>query len=60
MSYTDWMNKTVDFKTIDVRGIQGNFFQGVKKRAEVLPAGEGLAIIQTFAPIPVYEVMEKT
>ena len=58
MSYTDWMDKTVDFKTIDVRGIQGNFFQGVKKRAEVLPAGEGLAIIQTFDPIPLYEVME--
>ena len=33
MSYTDWKDKTSDFKKIDVRGIQGNFFQGIKKHA---------------------------
>ena len=33
MSYTEWKDKTADFKKIDVRGIQGNFFQGLKKQA---------------------------
>ncbi len=30
MTYPKWMDKTANFKTIDVRGIQGNFFQGIK------------------------------
>lgn len=33
MTYPNWMNKTANFKTIDVRGIQGNFFHGIKKQA---------------------------
>ena len=58
MSYTEWKDKTAEFKKIDVRGIQGNFFQGLKKQAMQLPAGNGLEIVQSFEPIPLYEVME--
>ena len=58
MSYTEWKDKTADFRKIDVRGIQGNFFQGLKKQAMQLPAGSGLEIVQSFEPIPLYEVME--
>ena len=58
MSYTEWKDKTADFRKIDVRGVQGNFFQGLKKQAMQLPAGSGLEIIQSFEPIPLYEVME--
>ena len=58
MKYPEWMNKTADFKTIDVRGIQGNFFQGIKKQAANTEVGNGLEIIQSFDPIPLYEVME--
>ena len=58
MSYTEWKDKTAAFKTVDVRGIQGNFFQGIKKQAMQLLAGNGLEIIQNFDPIPLYEVME--
>ena len=58
MTYPEWMNKTADFKTIDVRGIQGNFFQGIKKQAANTEVGNGLEIIQSFDPIPLYEVME--
>lgn len=58
MSYTDWKNKTGEFKTIDVRGIQGNFFQGLKSQAAALPVDAGITIIQSFDPIPLYEVME--
>ena len=33
MSYIDWKDKTDTFKKVDVRGIAGNFFQGLKKQA---------------------------
>lgn len=58
MSYNDWKNKTVDFKKVDVRGIQGNFFPGLKMQAMKMAAGEGMEVIQTFDPLPLYEVME--
>lgn len=58
MHYTDWKDKTKDFRRIDVRGIQGNFFPGLRVQAMGLPAGAGLEIIQSFDPIPLYEVME--
>jgi len=56
MAFEDW--KTDTFKKVDVRGVQGNFFQGLKKQAMRIPAGEGIEIIQSFEPIPLYEVME--
>lgn len=59
MSYAAWKDKTAEFQKVDVRNIQGNFFPGLKKRAEELAAGEGLEVIQSFDPIPLYEVMEK-
>ncbi|MBU5462969.1 DUF2249 domain-containing protein [Lachnoclostridium sp. MSJ-17] len=58
MSYKAWQNKTEDFKKIDVREIQGNFFQGIKKHAVNTKVGNGLEIVQSFDPIPLYEVME--
>ncbi|MBP3802906.1 MAG: DUF2249 domain-containing protein [Oribacterium sp.] len=58
MSYSDWKDKISGFKQIDVRGVQGNFFQGMKKQALQVPVGEGIEIIQSFEPIPLYEVME--
>lgn len=30
MSYTDWKEKVNTFKTVDVRGIAGNFFPELK------------------------------
>ena len=58
MSYENWKNKAQGFQTVDVRHIQGSFFEGLKKRSEALEVGEGLHIIQTFEPHPLYAVME--
>lgn len=58
MAYQEWKDKTSEFKKIDVRGVAGNFFPGLKKQALELPVGAGMEIIQTFDPIPLYEVME--
>ena len=39
MGYDARKDTVSGFKTIDVRGIQGNFFQGLKKQAMTLPEG---------------------
>ena len=54
MSYDEWKNKIGTFQKIDVRQKQGNFFPGLKRKAEALEVGEGLEIIQTFEPFPLY------
>ncbi len=58
MDYSEWKDKTDGFKKVDVRGAYGNFLDGIKKQAAALPEGEGMEIVQSFEPIPLYEVME--
>lgn len=58
MGYEVWKEKTEDFKTIDVRHLQGNFFPGVQKQAKTMQVGEGFKIIQTFEPHPLYGALE--
>ncbi|MGI6176612.1 MAG: DUF2249 domain-containing protein [Christensenellales bacterium] len=58
MSYENWKEKISEFKTIDVRHLQGNFFPGLQKQAKALKIGEGLKIIQTFEPHPLYGALE--
>ena len=48
MSFADWKGKISGFRKIDVRGVAGNFFPGLKKQAMELPAGSGLEVVQTF------------
>lgn len=57
MSYMNWKDKISKFEKMDVRHIQGNFFPGIRKKAASLHVGEGLEIIQTFEPHPLYEAM---
>ena len=57
MSYENWKNKTAQFEKIDVRQLQGNFFPGLRKKAASLKAGEGLEIVQSFEPFPLYEAL---
>ena len=45
MSYENWKDKVQGFQTMDVRHIQGSFFEGLRKRAKALEVGEGLHII---------------
>lgn len=58
MAYVNWKDKRSEFKKVDVRGVAGNFFAGLKKQAMELPVGSGMEIVQSFDPIPLYEVME--
>ena len=52
MSFIDWQDKIKDFKKVDVRGIQGNFFPGLKQQAAKLPVGAGLEWSKTLTPFP--------
>jgi uncharacterized protein (DUF2249 family) len=58
MSYEAWKEKTKEFKTIDVRHLHGNFFPGLQKQAKGLQVGEGMKVIQTFKPHPLYGALE--
>jgi len=58
MSYDNWKDKISEFKVKDVRGLSGNFFPALKKLAMKIEKDNGLEVIQTFDPIPLYEVME--
>lgn len=49
----------MDFKKVDLRNMQGNFFPGLKKTASELEVGEGLEVVQNFEPFPLYEAFEK-
>lgn len=58
MSFEDWKDKISEFKTVDVRQLQGNFFPGLLKMAKNTPEGEGIKIIQTFEPHPLYAALK--
>lgn len=58
MAYETWKDMKDTFKVVDVRHVQGNFFGGLKKRAASLNVGEGLHVIQTFEPHPLYSALE--
>ena len=52
MSYENWKDKISTFELMDVRGKKMD-----KVKATALKNGEGLHIIQTFEPVPLYPVL---
>ena len=57
MSYENWKDKIGIFEVMDVRGKKMDFFPALKAKAAALKNGEGLHIIQTFEPVPLYPVL---
>ena len=57
MSYENWKDKIDTFEVMDVRGKKMDFFPALKEKAAALKNGEGLHIIQTFEPVPLYPVL---
>ena len=57
MSYDNWKDKVGTFEVMDVRGKKMDFFPALKAKAAALKDGEGLHIIQTFEPVPLYPVL---
>ena len=50
----EWGKKKNLFKIVDVRGLNKNFFPGLPKTAKKVNHGEGICVIQTFDPKPLY------
>lgn len=58
MNNSNWKDRVNTFHKMDVRHVQGNFFPSIQKKAASLEIGEGLEIIQTFEPHPLYGALE--
>ena len=52
-----WTNKKDEFEIVDVRTLRGNFLLMIQKKAEALEKGQGLRIIHSFEPVPLYTVL---
>lgn len=59
IKYEEWKDKRENFFKVDVRHVQGNFFPGLRARAAALKVGEGLEVVQTFEPHPLYQALEQ-
>jgi uncharacterized protein (DUF2249 family) len=53
----EWMKNRDKFVVKDVRELKGNFLPAILKKADNLKLGEGLCIIQSFEPIPLYSAL---
>jgi hypothetical protein len=53
----EWESKKKAFEVVDVRQLKGNFLPMVLKKSEKLPVGDGICVIQSFEPIPLYSAL---
>lgn len=54
----DWLKNKANFVEFDVRSLKGNFLLAIVKKAKGIPKEEGIAIVQNFEPIPLYNTMK--
>jgi len=52
-----WTEKRDSFEQLDVRKLSGNFLPRILKKAREMAVGEGLCVIQSFEPIPLYSAL---
>ena len=55
----EWNNKKESFEVLDGRGLAGNFLKTILKKAEKVGAGDGICVVQSFEPIPLYSTLEE-
>lgn len=53
----EWLSKKETFEVFDVRTLKGNFLPIILKKAQEKSIGEGLCVIQSFEPIPLYSAL---
>ncbi len=54
----EWESGKESFELIDVRDLTGNFLPMILEKAKSMPVGEGMCVIQSFEPLPLYTVLE--
>lgn len=57
MSNKMWLESRSIYKKMDVRDLKGNFLPAVIKKCERIEVGDGICIIQSFEPIPLYSTL---
>jgi len=57
MASNKWTEEKEGFEVTDVRTLQGNFLPMIKQKVAALEEGQGICIIQSFEPIPLYSVL---
>lgn len=53
-----WIEKKDEFEIVDVRQLRGNFLPMIQKKAAVMKINQGLRVIQSFEPMPLYVVLD--
>jgi len=53
----DWENRKDRFAVVDVRKITNNFLPGLLDKAGKVEVGDGMCVVQSFEPIPLYSAM---
>jgi len=53
----EWKNKKNEFAVVDVRQLSGNFLPGLLNKAARVEVGDGMCVVQSFEPIPLYSAM---
>lgn len=54
---SDWQDAREDFEVMDVRKATGNFVPGLLSKAAEIEVGDGMCVVQSFEPIPLYSAM---
>jgi len=55
----EWMKKSEKFEMMDAKNLRGNFLPAILKKAQSKDEGEGLIIVQSFEPIPLYSALDE-
>ncbi len=55
----NWLSNKEVFEITDVRELKGNFLPSILNKAKSLEVNQGLCIVQSFEPIPLYSLMEE-
>ena len=53
----DWENRKESFTVVDVRKLRGNFLPGLLSKAGKVEVDDGMCVVQSFEPIPLYSAM---
>ncbi len=56
---SDWRKDKDLFEVVDVRNIKGNFLPMILAKAKKKTVGEGMCVIQSFEPIPLYSALSE-
>ncbi len=55
----EWNDKKESFEMLDGRGLAGNVLKTILEKAEKVSAGDGICVVQSFEPIPLYSTLEE-